>query len=211
MRFWVEWPHAHPDSPADESAAAPVSHDQLRLDGKVFLSNIESDGKITDAPTLIPDSRCFDPITSAFLLYSSFFERGFSTRPVSGIFLIDRLTPDQVAVTKGYFIAKTRDRGHGGQLLPSVRFRGFRKGLPVVTEGWWMGIHDDTGILHHRTLTKWERVKKFRLPVRIKTMQVLDETTASIVDAKFSWRFDADVPERLFQVKDVHSKRAMEW
>ncbi len=211
LRISIEGPAGYTDTRVHGPILYPFTHDKLRLGDKIYLTNVEAEGVDNTKLKFTGQDRNFDPITSAFLPYSGFFEGGSSKRPVSKCFLIDKLTPNQVAATGDYFVAKTRLRDTKGNLLGCVVYRAFREGLPVATEFWFIGDNPDKGRLQHRTLTKWEPVKEMRFPVRMEATQVVDGHTTAALDATFAWRFDAEVPDRLFQVKDVQSKTAMQW
>ncbi len=61
-----------------------------------------------------------------------------------------------------------------------------------------------------RTTTEWKKIHEQDFPVRIEAFQIVGSATDAL-DLSLSWRFNKDVPDRLFEVSDVGSKDALQW
>jgi hypothetical protein len=152
--------------------------------------------------------RNFDPVTCSMLPIASFFHGTVAKKPLSKACDLDRVRPEKVALAGKSFITMNQmlsTDGKPNHIFILIEFIG---GLPRTYEIWRM-VGDYRALLS-RTTTEWQTIQQQAFPVRMEAVQIVGSKT-DVLEASFSWRFNKDVPDRLFKVSDVNSKDALQW
>ena len=207
LLFSIEDSNGFGDSRTSNGGIFPVEHDRLRKGDSVFLTNNESAQVHRSQISLTSEDRNFDPVTCSLLTVASFFRGDVSKRQLSKVYGIDKLKPKEVSIAGSSFVAMHPVKTTKGPSL-MVAFVEFVDELPVTYEIWWT-LKDKKKLLF-RTATEWETFEEVRLPVRIEALQI-HELGNQAFEANLEWRFNEDLPKRLFEVSDVTSRNALDW
>ena len=78
LKFSIEGPEGYSDSRKAGPSPHPITNDKLRIGPKVYLTNLEAHGIDKEKIKFTGADRYFDPITGAFLPFTSFFQGNFS-------------------------------------------------------------------------------------------------------------------------------------
>ncbi len=208
LTFTITQHDGYGDSRIDNGRFFPISNDKLRLGEKVFLSNDKKAGIPRDQVEFTGQDRNFNPVTCSMLPLSNFFYGSLSKKPLFKIYDIDRLTADKVALVGKSFITKDKDRMANGKPSNTFTFKDYTDGLPRNYEVWL--IAGNFRKLICRTTTEWGEIRNQPFPVRMEAIQITGSRT-EVLDLSLSWRFNKEVPDRLFEVSDVGSKDALQW
>ena len=207
LTFVIQDKHGFADSKTSNARFFPKRHDRLRIGDQVYFSNDPAASVHRDRVKLTGEDRNFDPVTVTLLPMSNLFRGPVSKMRVSQLYGIDKLVPEQVSIAGGSFVVKdptmTRDGPTG-----SYEFIEFVNGVPVTYEIWQM-LQNKTQ-LQFRTVSQWKEFEEVRFPIRIEALQVRGSKTYAF-EAELEWRFNEELPDRLFEVSDVTSPNAEAW
>lgn len=190
------------------SRLLPARYDRLQIDNRIYFTNVETEFIPRDEVAFSNSDRNFDPVTCSMLPLSNFFHGAVSKRRVSGVFGIEKLKPAHVSIIGSSFVAKHLLPSKHGLTSNSFMFLEFVDELPVAME-WWRILGDHKRI-SYRTETEWTQIEEMSFPVHIRAVQLVEKETVA-VDMKFQWKFNDELPQRLFEVSDVTSRDALEW
>ncbi len=208
LTFTITQHDGYGDSRIDNGRFFPISNDKLRLGEKVFLSNNKKAGIPRDQVEFTGQDRNFNPVTCSMLPLSNFFYGSLSKQPLLEIYDIDRLRPEKVALIRKSFITKDQGQMADGKRTQTYTFTEFTNGVPRNYEIWL--IAGNFRKLICRTTTEWGEIRNQPFPVRMEAIQITGSRT-EVLDLSLSWRFNKEVPDRLFEVSDVGSRDALQW
>ncbi len=208
LSFTLTGPNGYGDSRIDNGRFFPISHDNLRLGDTVFLSNQPGRGLPRDQVQFTWHKRNIDPVTCSMSVFSTFVRGPESEKPLSEAWDIDRVRPDKVALTGRSFVTLNEVHLDDGTPAHLYNFIEFVDGLPSTYEIWT--IVGDYRRIVCRTTTTWKKIYGQDLPVQIEAFQIAG-SRSDVLDLSFSWHFDKDVPDRLFEVSDVGAEDALRW
>ncbi|MFK8114658.1 MAG: hypothetical protein AB8B91_20825, partial [Rubripirellula sp.] len=106
------------------------------------------------------------------------------------------------------WVAKQELKGLGGIDSPYYTFMDFVSESPVAFEIWRL---EPMKAVLFRTTTKWKAIQGMKFPVHMEAWQRLPDGKSKVFEVDIEWRFNEDVPERLFQISNVTSRDALDW
>ncbi len=196
------------DSTVTGPTFLPTGSDKLRLKGMIYVSNKPEEAISTNAIKFFGIDRNFNPITSSLIPLSSFFEGKTSKGSVADLFVIEKFTPDKVAVRKDHFFLQSQLKYSDGSPSGISSYIEFSNDLPVRYE-LWKTLGQKRSVLFS-TSTEWERLREIDVPRRLEAVQYMPNYQQSL-HAEFRWKLGDAVPTRLFSLSDVTEANALDW
>ena len=207
LLFSIEDREGFSDSKTSNARFFPKRHDRLRIADQVYFSDDPAASIHRDKVKLTGEDRNFDPVTATLLPMSDLFRGPVSKMRVSQLFGIDKLVPEQVSVVGTSFVVKDPVMTASGP-TGSYEFIKFVDGIPVVFEVWRMLKKGNQ--LQYRTVSRWKEFGEVRLPTHIEALQIWGSKTF-VFEANLEWRFNEQLPARLFEVSNVTTPGACDW
>lgn len=186
----------------------PINHDWLRLGDKIFLSDQKDQSVQRDEIRMSSQDRNLNPVACALLPVTSYFRGNAAKRRLSQLYQIEKLDLAEVSIHGADFIVKHPLPSADGRPTGMMMYIKFVDELPVTYEIWRL-LKNGSEIIF-RTTTQWKEFEELSLPIQIQALQ-LQSHKRMTVELNFEWKFNEQVPSRLFEIGDVTSPEALAW